>query len=407
MKTALSDQFLASELGRQADAILRTCVHCGFCNATCPTYQLTGNELDGPRGRIYQIKELLEGSTATAGTLVHLDRCLTCRGCETTCPSGVEYARLLDPGRELAEAQAGRTLANRLFRGLLRRFLLSPLFGMALALGRVVRPLLPGALRRAVPPRNPVPAPGATTQHARRVLLVGGCVQRSLQPSIDAAARIVFDRYGIGIVQAPAAGCCGALNHHLSAPEKALEQARRNIDAWLPLLESGEAEAITMTASGCGVMIRDYARLLETDPAYAEKAARIAAAYRDPVEVLERWGEAGHEPTGQGRIAFHPPCSLQHGLGIDGAVERLLTGIGYELVDFDERHLCCGSAGTYAITQKKFSRPLRDRKLAHIEAATPEIIVTANIGCQSHLQAATEIPVRHWLELLANDGARP
>jgi glycolate oxidase iron-sulfur subunit len=402
VKTAITEQHLASDLGRQANDILRSCVHCGFCNATCPTYQLTGDELDGPRGRIYQIKEMLEGQPASATTLLHLDRCLTCRNCETTCPSGVNYTRLLDTGRQLAVQQVGRSLPQRVFRGLLRRFLLSPLFGVALATGRAVRPILPGPMRNAVPGRNPIPAAATSAGHARRVLLVAGCVQRSLQPSIDAAAAIVFDRYGIGAVPSAQAGCCGALNHHLDAEQAALRQARRNIDAWLPLLEGGAVDAITMTASGCGVMIRDYRHLLQHDPDYRDKAERISAAFLDPVEVVEQYAERRPQHRGTGRIAYHPPCSQQHGLKINGAVERVLSGFGYELLPFDDSHLCCGSAGTYAITQKRFAQDLRRDKLEHIEASRPELIATANIGCQKHLQEATEIPVRHWLELLAH-----
>lgn len=402
MQTSLTLAHLDTELGQQADSILRNCVHCGFCNATCPTYQLTGDELDGPRGRIYQIKQVLEGDAATDNTLLHLDRCLTCRNCETTCPSGVQYSRLLDTGRHLVEQQVERSFIQRISRSTLRHFLLSPFFGISLKLGRLLKPVLPGKLKRAIPSRNPLTKVKSPAQHDTKVLLVQGCVQKTLQPSIDAAAIDVFNRIGIETIDVTASTCCGALSHHLSAEQTALEQIKHNIDIWLPLLEDDHTKAITMTASGCGVMIRDYQHLLQHDTAYAEKAKRISEAYLDPIEIAQQLASTPLNSKSDKRIAFHPPCTLQHGQKITGQVEALLESLGYTLLPFDESHLCCGSAGTYSITQRSLSQQLRQRKLDHIESTRPDIIVTANIGCQTHLQSSTEIPVRHWLELLVS-----
>lgn len=399
MKTSLTPDFLKSEIGQQADSILRNCVHCGFCNATCPTYQITGDELDGPRGRIYQIKQILEGSEPGAHTQLHLDRCLTCRNCETTCPSGVQYSKLLDLGRQLTEHGVTRPLPQRLFRSTLRRFLLSPLFGLFLSIGRTFRPLLPGKLKRSIPAKNVSPKL-SVNKHDRKILLIEGCVQKSLQPSIDASAINVFETLGIETIRASSSGCCGALNHHLNAEPDALSQIKANIDAWLPRIESGEVEHITMTASGCGVMVRDYGHMLRNDPDYADKARRISESYLDPIEIVSRYDNGRLNSTTRRRIAFHPPCTLQHGQKITGQVESLLHQLGHELVDFDDRHLCCGSAGTYSITQRKLSQQLLHNKLTHIQTCEPEMIVTANIGCQTHLQSGTDIPVRHWLELI-------
>ncbi len=400
MQTRLIPELLASDTGQQADRILRKCVHCGFCNATCPTYQLTGDELDGPRGRIYQIKQVLEGDTAADSTLLHLDRCLTCRNCETTCPSGVEYASLIDIGRQIVEQQVSRPWHQRLRRTMLRHFLLSPLFSISLHSARLLRPLLPASLRMHIPAKNTVPVNTTQQSHDDKVLLIQGCVQTALQPSIDAAARSVFDQCGISVYEHRAT-CCGAISHHLSAEEAALQQIRTNIDQWLAIMQQQGIDKITMTASGCGMMIRDYARLLAHDPDYADKAKQLCTAYRDPVELLEQADRPPSGNTSAKRIAFHPPCTLQHGQQLAGRVEALLKRQGYELQHFDERHLCCGSAGTYSILQSDLANSLRQRKLEHIEAAAPEMIVTANIGCQQHLQAGSDVPVRHWLELLA------
>ena len=410
MKTAITPSYLETDLGKRADKILRNCVHCGFCNATCPTYQVTGDELDGPRGRIYLIKQVLEGNDPGEHTQLHLDRCLTCRNCETTCPSGVNYSRLLDTGRHLVEQKVARSLPQRMLRNGLRHFFLSPGFGMSLKLGRLLRPVMPGAIKRAIPIRNKIPVSASSQTHTRKVLLVQGCVQKSLQPAIDIAAANVFNAMGIQTVTVSSSGCCGALSHHLGAEQAALQQIKKNIDSWLPLIEQDGVEAITMTASGCGVMIRDYHHILTDDADYAEKARRVSEAYRDPIEIITAGGDEAiqqikrkqdNNTQNSRHVAFHPPCTLQHGQKITGQVETLLTSLDYSLKPFTDSHLCCGSAGTYFITQKQLSEELLHRKISAIESTEPDIIVTANIGCQTHLQGATDMPVRHWLELIA------
>jgi glycolate oxidase iron-sulfur subunit len=403
MQTALADFIRDTTRGQRADRILRACVHCGFCTATCPTYQLLGDELDGPRGRIYQMKEVLEGKPPTPLMQVHLDRCLTCRACETTCPSGVDYHLLLDIGREVMEELQPRPLGERLQRRAMvwlfsdaRRF--APVMGLA----RAARPLLPAKLRRKIMPRPPEITVQETTA-TRRMLLLDGCVQPVLAPQINQALRSILGRLGIALESAANAVCCGALPQHLSEPERAREMARRNIDAWWPLLQQG-AEALVVSASGCTAQVRDYPHLLEDDPAYAAKARDIARHAKDPVEILlgENLETLGARPSGQ-RIAVHTPCTQQHGLGLDGAVARLLSGLGYRLTEVAESHLCCGSAGTYSLTQPKLSQRLRLRKLEALNIDRPDRIVTANIGCQGHLQDEDGTPVSHWLNLLAED----
>lgn len=399
MKTVISQNYLDTPVGQRANDILRSCVHCGFCNATCPTYQLLGDELDGPRGRIYLIKQMLEGEPPSAKTRLHLDRCLTCRNCETTCPSGVDYSSLLDTGRKLIAEKVPRPFSQRLMHYSLRKLLLSPtLFSLLLKTGQRFRPLLPAAMQQSIPRPAPEKLTWPEREHARKVILVEGCVQKSLQPDIDKAAARVLDKLHIQSLRINAAGCCGALSHHLNAETEALAYIKRNIDSWWPHIEAGEIEAITMTASGCGVMIQDYAKLLVDDPDYADKAAKISALYKDPCELISAADlSATTRPL---RIAFHPPCSLQHGLKINGRIESLITALGHELVSFDDKHLCCGSAGTYSITQKSLAHTLRNNKLSAIESRQPQLIVTANIGCQTHLQSGTDIAVTHWLELL-------
>ncbi len=403
MQTHIAEAYRNTPEGEVAERILRNCVHCGFCLATCPSYQVLGNELDSPRGRIYLMKQVLEGATPTIKTQLHLDRCLTCRNCETTCPSGVEYGKLLDIGRHLVEAQVGRSVAETAVRAGLKTGLGTPLlFNSALKLGQSVRGLMPGFLKTRIPPAESAgdwPAP----RHDRRMLVLAGCVQPGLKPNINAATARVLDRIGISLTTADAAGCCGALAHHLNDTEAGLAAARRNIDAWIPHLEAG-VEAIVMTASGCGVMVKDYGWLLRNDPAYAEKAARVAAATKDISEILvaERTALAQLPPHGASarKIAYHPPCTLQHGQKLTGGVETLLTDVGFELVPVAEKHLCCGSAGTYSILQPEIANELKARKLGNLEAGQPELIVTANIGCLTHLQSGTQTPVKHWVELL-------
>ncbi len=405
MQTQLADFIKDTPEGREADAILRACVHCGFCLATCPTYQLLGDELDSPRGRIYLVKQLLEGGPVSEKTQLHLDRCLTCRACESTCPSGVKYSRLADVGRALVERQVGRSPWQGLQRRAMRAVLPNArIFGTLLGLGRTARLLLPAALKRQVPPARPRttwPAP----RHPRTVLVLDGCVQPSLEPNINAAAARLLDRLGISLVRAEKAGCCGALSHHLNAREEGLDQMRRNIDAWWPYLEQG-AEAVLSTASGCGAEIKEYGHLLRHDPAYAEKAARVSARAKDVAEVLlaEQAGLArllqGAAAASRGKVAFHAPCSLQHGQRIVGVVEGLLRLAGFQLTPVPDGHLCCGSAGTYSLLQPEISRRLAQSKAEALASGAPDLIATANIGCLLHIRSATPIPVRHWVELV-------
>lgn len=406
MQTRLSAAFLQTADGREADAILRQCVHCGFCAASCPTYQLLGDELDGPRGRIYLIKEVLESGQASAATQLHLDRCLTCRACESACPSGVRYGRLLEIGRRHLERVVPRSTRERL----LRRVLLGTVpdrrrFAALLALARALRPLLPRRLRRAIPAR-PRAAAWPAARHARRMLVLTGCAQSAAAPGINAAAARVLDARGVSLIRADD-GCCGALAHHLASEARAGAQMRRNIDAWWPEIERG-VEAIVVTASGCGAMVHDYGALLRDDPAYARKAARVSELFRDVSQVIaeelagSRVGaEPASDPGPSGRVAFHAPCTLQHGLAIRGIVEPLLERSGYRLTPVADGHLCCGSAGSYSLLQPRLSRRLRANKLAALEAGGPDVIVTANIGCLLHLAAGTDRPVRHWIEVFA------
>jgi glycolate oxidase iron-sulfur subunit len=402
MQTNLIDLYKNTADGQEAESILRACVHCGFCTATCPTYQLLGNELDSPRGRIYLIKEMLEGAVVTDKTLLHLDRCLTCRSCETTCPSGVQYGRLVDIGRAIAEEQVGRTPWQAAQRWLLRAVLPRPaVFNSLLAAGRLFRPLLPNFLAKDIPVARPAkPRPAA--RHARSMLVLEGCVQPGLAPATNAAAARVLDKLGITLLSADKAGCCGAVSYHLSAHADGLDYMRRNIDAWSPYVEQG-TEAVVMTASGCGAMVKEYGHLLRHDAAYAEKAARISALTLDLSEILAAEKDALlHllKPSPRGKVAFHSPCTLQHGQKIIGVIEELLTKAGYELTPVADKHLCCGSAGTYSILQKELSQQLLRNKLGALQSGKPAQIASANIGCQAHLQSGTDIPVRHWIELL-------
>jgi glycolate oxidase iron-sulfur subunit len=395
MQTDLADFIRDTPQGREADAILRKCVHCGFCTATCPTYQLLGDELDGPRGRIYLIKQALEGAPVTAKTRLHLDRCLTCRACESTCPSGVQYGRLVDIGRAVVEERAPRGAWERLRRSALAFALpRTRLFAALLWLGQRVRFLLP----RLVPAPAPAAGNWPAARHARRMLVLAGCVQPVLAPRINAAAARVLDRAGISLVEAPGAGCCGAVRFHLNDQDAGLADMRALVDAWWPYVERGDVEAIVVTASGCGSTVKEYGHYLAHDPAYRDKAARIAALAKDLSEVVPAGTGAG-----TGRVAFHSPCSLQHGQQLRGKVEALLTGAGYELAPVADGHLCCGSAGTYSILQPALSAQLRTRKVAALEGGAPAAIATANIGCLTHLQGEARVPVRHWIELLDKD----
>ncbi|NUT85232.1 glycolate oxidase subunit GlcF [Pseudomonas corrugata] len=398
MQTTLSEEARQLPRAEEAESILRTCVHCGFCNATCPTYQLLGDELDGPRGRIYLIKQVLEGNPVTAKTQQHLDRCLSCRNCETTCPSGVDYHNLLDIGRAVVDAAVERPLGQRLLREGLRAVVPNPgVFKGLVSGGRVFRPWLPDTLRGKLPRHVPAAKPRPVTRHVRQVLMLEGCVQPSLSPNTNAAAARVLDRLGISVTPVAEAGCCGAVDYHLDAQAVGLDRARRNIDAWWPNIENG-AEAIVQTASGCGAFIKDYGHLLGSDPIYAEKAKKVSALAKDLVEVLREEPLEKLSIHSDQRLAFHCPCTLQHAQKLGGAVEAVLTKLGFNLTPVPDSHLCCGSAGTYSITQPELSRQLRDNKLNALESGRPDVIVTANIGCQTHLDGAGRTPVRHWIE---------
>lgn len=400
MQTILPPDLKTTEVGRQIDSILRSCVHCGFCNATCPTYQLLGDELDGPRGRIYQIKQMLETGNATHSTQVHLDRCLTCRNCETTCPSGVQYSRLLDVGRYwLAKKRPRGRIDSSVRRLLVYVFSSSTRFTVMLRLGQVARLFLFGKLRRKIPKYQQA-KPWPINQHKRKMIVLSGCVQPGIAPGINRAAAQVLDRLGIQLVDTAEAGCCGSINHHAAMEESARDYARTNIDAWWPLIEQG-AEAIVVTASGCGLHIKDYGHLLRHDKNYTDKAQAVVSITRDIAEVVEKEDLSKLEPGNtEFRISYHPPCTLQHGQQLGGKVEALLGKLGYQLTPFEESHLCCGSAGTYSILQPEIATQLRKRKLDAIQKGQPDVLVTANIGCQVHLQSGTPIPVKHWIELL-------
>lgn len=401
MQTNLSPEFKNSAEGLEAEAILRKCVHCGFCTATCPTYQLLGDELDGPRGRIYLIKQVLEGEVPTRKTQLHLDRCLTCRNCETTCPSGVEYGHLIDIGRKLVDERVERPLLEKTVRWALKEGLPSPLFAPAMAMGQAVRGLLPASLKNKVPAKQ---ATGSTPtrSHARKVLMLEGCVQPAMSPNINSATVRVLDAAGLQVVVAKKAGCCGAVKFHLNDHDGGKAEMRRNIDAWWPHVEAG-VESIVMNASGCGSMVKDYGHVLRDDPAYAAKAERISALTRDLSELLPDLVDVLRDKVSakSGQIAFHPPCTLQHGQQLRGGVEKHLGALGFNVKTAScEAHLCCGSAGTYSVLQPKLSYALRDRKLGNLSEMKPEVIVSANIGCITHLQSGTATPVRHWVEVL-------
>ena len=389
MQTQLADFIRDTPEGREAESILRKCVHCGFCTATCPSYQVLGDDLDSPRGRIYLMKRALEGAPVTHKTRLHLDRCLTCRNCETTCPSGVRYGRLVDIGRAYVEKHTRRPPWDRLKRALLAFGLPRPrLFKAALRLGQAVR-LAPASTRA-----GPWPA----ARHARKMIALAGCVQPALAPSINAAAARVLDRVGVSLLEVAGAGCCGAVRFHLNYQEQGRDDMRALIDAWWPLAAGREVEAIIATASGCGVTVKDYGHMLALDSEYRGKADRISALTMDLCEAIRP--EDLPEGRSRGRVAFQSPCSLQHGQRIRGKVEALLARVGYELVPVQDAHLCCGSAGTYSLLHPAIARELRARKIGTLTEAAPQVIATANIGCLAHLQAASATPVRHWIELV-------
>jgi len=399
MQTSITQQFLATTSGKSAEKILRSCVHCGFCTATCPTYQLSGNELEGPRGRIYLIKQLLEGESVSRVTQQSLDSCLNCRSCETTCPSGVEYGKLLDIGRELVEQRVLRSRVERLQRYTLRKLLpYAHRFSLLMRIGQWLRPVLPAELKRKIPlKQTAIPRP--PIRHQRRMIILEGCAQSVSTPNTNEAASRVLDRLGISLISPAGQGCCGAVSQHLSAAEEAKIFIKRNIDAWWPHIEQG-AEAIIITASGCAVQVKDYGHLLSDDNSYADKAKKVSQLSRDLSEVIAGENLDSLKVTNKQRIAFHSPCTLQHGQQLNGQVEAILSGLGFTLTNVADSHLCCGSAGTYSILQKQKSALLLNNKLEALTADQPDIIVTANIGCQLHLATQAEQSVQHWIELL-------
>ncbi len=407
MQTRLAATFKDTPQGREADSILRSCVHCGFCLATCPTYQILGDELDSPRGRIYLMKQVLEGAPVTGETQLHLDRCLTCRACETTCPSGVRYGRLLDIGRSVTEQRVERQAIPALKRYVLRKVLPHRRrFALAYAVARVVRGILPREIRAKVPQKERQPQDWPPVRHDRRVILLEGCVQPTLTPAVNVAAARVLDRIGISVVRVPAAGCCGAVSHHLSAHEDTREQLKHNIDVLWPHVESG-VEAIVMTASACMAMLTDYGHLLREDPVYATRAARVSELARDMSDVLlgnpvalKETLRAGVSAQPGPKVAFQSPCTLQHALKIRGSVESILRDAGFVLTHVPDSHLCCGSAGTYSILQPALSARLLSDKVKALEEGRPALIATANIGCQTHLRTGTSLPVLHWIQLV-------
>jgi len=400
MQTNLAEFIRDTPEGREAEAILRKCVHCGFCTATCPTYQLLGDENDGPRGRIYLMKQMLEGNEVTERTRTHLDRCLTCRNCETTCPSGVMYGHLVDIGRRIVETRTERPPAERFKRWAVKTFFpRTGVFSLMTRLGMAFRPLMPAALAGKLPTSIPAAGRWPAPRHARKMVALAGCVQPVLTPDTNAAAARVLDRIGISLVEAPGAGCCGALRFHLNYQDDGLDDMRRLIDAWWPLVGQG-VEAFVMTASGCGATVREYGYHLKDDPAYAEKAARISAMTRDLTEVLD--AEAAQlGPLLRGRtmprVAFHPPCSLQHWQKLRGLGEALLAKLGYDLAYVPDAHLCCGSAGTYSLFQPEYAEQLKKNKVTALQSNAPELVLTANVGCQTHIASGATVPVRHWV----------
>ena len=403
MQTQLAPEYKNTADGQAAEAILRKCVHCGFCTATCPTYQLLGNELDGPRGRIYLMKQVLEGHAPTRETQLHLDRCLTCRNCESTCPSGVNYGQLVDIGRKLVDAKVARPMLEKTIRWALKEGLTSPLFAPAMAMGQWVRPLLPASLKNKVPAKQVI-GQIPTQTHQRKVLMLVGCVQPAMSPNINSATRRVLDAAGIETIVAAKAGCCGAVKFHLNDQEGGKAQMRANIDAWWPSIESQSIEAIVMNASGCGVTVKEYGHILQDDPQYADKAQRVSDLTKDLSELLPDLVSGLKSKVNAQKaqtVTFHPPCTLQHGQQLRGGVEKHLGELGFNINTAScEAHLCCGSAGTYSVLQADLAYQLRDRKLGHIGAMNPDVIVSANIGCITHLQSGTATPVKHWVELL-------
>ncbi|MDI3325675.1 glycolate oxidase subunit GlcF [Pontibacterium granulatum] len=399
MQTQIIDAIKATPEGQDADAILRKCVHCGFCLATCPTYSLSGNELQSPRGRIYLIKQMLESGQAPESTRQHLDSCLNCRACETTCPASVPYHRLLDIGTQLLEEQRPRRWRERLLRRAVLTVLPYPSrFTPLLRTAQIVRPLLPGSLKNKLPRHQPASAAPRKTG-VRKMLLLEGCVQPGIAPEINAATRRVLSHFDISLQSARNAGCCGAISYHLQQKDDGLNFMRRNIDAWWPLVEKG-FEAIVITASGCGTTIKEYGSLLKDDSQYADKAAQISYLAKDLVEILREEPLEQLKVETQGSLAFQCPCSLQHAQKLGGTVEQLLARMGFKMMPISESYLCCGSAGTYSLFQPELATELRNRKSAALRNSSADHYISANIGCISHLSSSTDKPVEHWIQII-------
>jgi glycolate oxidase iron-sulfur subunit len=427
METRFTPGQLADPATKQSEAQIRRCVHCGFCTATCPTYVLLGDELDSPRGRIYLIKDMLENQRApSAETVRHIDRCLSCLSCRTTCPSDVDYMRLIDHARAYVEARYRRPWPDRLYRSVLATVLPHPArLRVALRLAALARPfaglapngpafaplraMLGLAPSRGTPKRRAEAPPLATGKQRGRVALLQGCAEPVLQPQIQEAAIRVLARAGYEVVRAPGEGCCGALVQHMGREAAALENARRNVDAWSRLIEDGGLDAVVVTASGCGTTLKDYGHILRNDPAYATRAAAVSALARDFAEVVEAAGLPPVTTPTDLVVAYHPACSLQHGQAIRDAPQRLLRQAGYAVVEPREAHLCCGSAGVYNILQPQIATELRTRKVAALEARRPDVIAAGNIGCLVQIASGAQAPVIHTAELLdwATGGPSP
>ncbi|NOX27651.1 MAG: glycolate oxidase subunit GlcF [Gammaproteobacteria bacterium] len=404
MQTQLSEKFKHSVIGQEADDILRSCVHCGFCTATCPTYQLLGDELDSPRGRIYLIKEMLEGGEVTESTQLHLDRCLTCRACETTCPSGVRYGRLIDIGREIVDKNVPRSMGDNARRYFLRKLIEEPRrFKLAVSTGQFLKPFLPNAIKQKVPAKQ-TPIQRTSNTHSRRMLALSGCGQSVTTPNTNIAAANVLDKLGIQLIEPQPVLCCGSVSHHMSATKDAQSRMHKLIDQWWPYIEpednSPGVEAIVISASGCGATIKEYGDILKHDNNYAEKAQRVSELAKDLCEVIANEPLDQFANSSSTKIAFHSPCTLQHAQQLNGIVEKILEKIGYQLTVVADSHICCGSAGTYSIMQPELSQQLLNNKLDALEHDKPDIIVTANIGCQLHLATKSNAIVKHWIELL-------
>ncbi len=408
MYVKLHQDYRDTPEGQSAAQYLSACVHCGFCLATCPTYLDSQDERDSPRGRIYLIKELLESGTASNTTQNHLDRCLSCRSCETTCPSGVQYGALADIGRVLLEQKVKRPLPVRTLRWLLRKTIPRPaLFGSLLKIGQFFRPLLPARLKNKIPEKQKTfryRTPPSTT--TRTMLVLAGCVQSTATPNTNAATTRVLARLGIELISVKEAGCCGAVNYHMAAVNDGLNDMRRNIDTWWPLISGAEPEAIVSTATGCGAVLADYGNLLAHDPAYASKAARVSELYKDISEILLAEDLPKLTPARSlGKIAVHTPCSMSHALKLPDNISAILQQAGFDLAETTDKHLCCGSAGTYSILQPDVSQRLLNSKIQALNIDQPTVIATANVGCQLHLASESQIPVRHWIELLDESSA--